>query len=40
MDDNIKYMQLAFLEAQKAYNIMEVLVGAIIVKDNKVIGSG
>lgn len=40
MDDNIKYMQLAFLEAQKAYNIMEVPVGAIIVKDNIVIGSG
>lgn len=40
MDNHLKYMQLAFAEAQKALNIMEVPVGAVIVKDDKVIGSG
>ena len=33
-------MQLAFLEAQKALKIMEVPVGAVIVKDDIVIGAG
>lgn len=42
--DNIniheKYMQLALKEAQKAYENDEVPVGAVIVKDNQVIGLG
>lgn len=40
MDNHLKYMQLAFLEAQKALNIMEIPVGAVIVKDDNVIGAG
>ena len=36
MDDE-KYMQLAYQEALKAFDIDEVPIGAIIVKDNKVI---
>lgn len=40
MDNHLKYMQLAYLEAQKALNIMEVPVGAVIVKEDKVIGTG
>ena len=35
--DNEKYMEMALREAQKAYNKLEVPVGAIIVKDGKVI---
>lgn len=34
---NEKYMEIAYLEANKAYKKMEVPVGAVIVKDNKVI---
>ena len=33
-------MQLAFMEAKKALALNEVPVGAIVVKDNKVIGAG
>ncbi|MDE7315034.1 MAG: nucleoside deaminase [Mucispirillum sp.] len=40
MDNHLKYMQLAYFEAQKASNIMEVPVGAVIVKEDKVIGAG
>ena len=40
MDKHLKYMQLAYAEAQKALNIMEVPVGAVIVKDDKIIGTG
>lgn len=40
MDNHLKYMQLAYAEAQKALNIMEVPVGAVIIKDDKVIGAG
>ena len=40
MNNHLKYMQLAFLEAQKALKIMEVPVGAVIVKDDIVIGAG
>ena len=40
MDNHLKYMQLAYTEAQKALNIMEVPVGAVIVKDDNVIGAG
>ena len=35
-----KYMKLAIKEAQKAYDIEEIPVGAIIVKDGKVIARG
>ena len=34
------YMRLALAEAQKAYDLGEVPVGAVIVKDGKVVGSG
>ena len=34
---NEKYIEIAYLEAKKAYKKMEVPVGAVIVKDNKVI---
>lgn len=40
MDKHLKYMQLAYAEAQKALDIMEVPVGAVIVKDDKIIGAG
>lgn len=40
MDNHLKYMQLAYAEAQKALDIMEVPVGAVIVKDDKIIGAG
>lgn len=40
MVNHLKYMQLAYAEAQKALNIMEVPVGAVIVKDDNVIGAG
>lgn len=40
MDNHLKYMQLAYAEAQKALEIMEVPVGAVIVKDDKIIGAG
>lgn len=40
MDNHLKYMQLAYYQAQKAFDIMEVPVGAVIVKDDKVIGAG
>lgn len=36
----VDFMKIALLEAQKAYNANEVPVGAIIVKDNKIIGRG
>lgn len=35
--DNIKFMQLALKEARKAYLKKEIPVGAVLVKDNKVI---
>ncbi len=37
MEDDIKFMRLALREAQKAYDKLEIPVGAIIVKDGKVI---
>lgn len=37
---NKKYMDLAFFYAKKAYNLNEVPVGAVIVKDNEVISYG
>lgn len=36
----IKYMELAYEEALKAYNAGEIPVGAIIVKDNEVVAMG
>lgn len=40
MDNHIFFMQQAFIQAQKAYDLMEVPVGAVIVKDNNIIGTG
>lgn len=40
MDNHLKYMQLAFAQAEKAFDIMEVPVGAVIIKDDIVIGAG
>ena len=37
---NKKYMDLAFLYAEKAYNLNEVPIGAVIVKDDKVVSYG
>ena len=37
---NIKFMNEALNQAQKAYNINEVPIGAVIVKDNKIIARG
>lgn len=37
---NIKYMNQAIKEAQKAYDINEVPIGAVIVKDDKIISKG
>ncbi|MEG1779288.1 MAG: tRNA adenosine(34) deaminase TadA [Oscillospiraceae bacterium] len=39
-EQDIYFMQLALQEAQKAYTLGEVPVGAILVKDNHVISSG
>lgn len=40
MEEKEKYMKEALKEAQKAYNKLEVPVGAIIVKDGKIIAKG
>lgn len=40
MEDKEKYMKEALKEAKKAYNKLEVPVGAIIVKDGKIIARG
>ena len=37
---NTKYMKIAFVEAKKAYNLGEMPVGAVVVKNGKVIGKG
>ena len=37
MNDDLKYLKLAYQQALKAYNHDEVPVGAIIVKDNQII---
>ncbi|MGM0380186.1 MAG: nucleoside deaminase [Bacillota bacterium] len=37
---NLLYMKQAFKEAKKAFNKNEVPIGAVIVKDNKIIGRG
>ncbi|OQX85368.1 tRNA adenosine(34) deaminase TadA [candidate division KSB1 bacterium 4484_87] len=40
MNDHEKWMEQAFLEAEKAYRKKEIPVGAVIVFENKVIGRG
>ncbi len=40
MDNHIKYMQLALLQAKKALDIMEVPVGAVIIRNDILIGAG
>ena len=40
LSDDIRYMQLALDEAQKAYDMGEVPVGCIIVADGQVVGRG
>lgn len=40
MDNDIKFMKMALIEAKKAYDIEEVPVGAIIVKDGNIIATG
>ena len=37
MENKIKFMKEALKEAQKAYDKKEIPVGAVIVKDNKII---
>ena len=37
MEDNLKYMSLALVEAKKAFEEGEVPVGAVIVKDGKIV---
>ena len=37
MEDKEKYMKAALKEAEKAYNLLEIPVGAVIVKDRKII---
>ena len=40
MKNKEKWMEYAFHEAEKAYNVEEVPIGAIIIKDDKIIGRG
>ena len=40
MDERIKFMKEALKEAQKSYKKEEIPVGAIIVKDGKIIAKG
>ena len=40
MDDDIKYMRLALMEAQKAFGLDEIPVGCVIVADGQVVGRG
>ncbi len=40
MEEDIKYMKEALLQAKKAYDLKEVPIGAVIVKDGKVIARG
>lgn len=40
MEDNIKFMKEALKEAKKSYMKEEIPVGAVIVKDGKIIGRG
>jgi tRNA(adenine34) deaminase len=38
--DDLRYMQLALLEAQKAYELGEIPVGCVIVADNQIVARG
>lgn len=38
--DDVRYMQMALAEAQKAYDMGEIPVGCIIVADNQIVGRG
>lgn len=38
--DDVRYMQMALAEAQKAYDMREIPVGCIIVADNQIVGRG
>ena len=38
--DDIRYMQMALADAQKAYDMGEIPVGCIIVADNQIVGRG
>ena len=38
--DDVRYMQIALAEAQKAYDMGEIPVGCIIVADNQIVGRG
>ena len=38
--DDLRYMQMALAEAQKAYDMGEIPVGCIIVADNQIVGRG
>ena len=40
MTDDEKYMELALLQAKKAYDIGEVPIGAVVVRDGIVVGEG
>ena len=39
-ETHARWMKIALLEAQKAYKIDEIPIGAIVVLDNKIIGKG
>ena len=38
--DDVRYMQIALAEAQKAYDMGEIPVGCIVVADNQIVGRG
>ena len=38
--DDVRYMQMALAEAQKAYDMGEIPVGCIVVADNQIVGRG
>ncbi len=40
MNEHVKFMREALIEAVKAYNLGEVPIGAVIVKDNEIIARG
>ena len=40
MEDDIKYMKMALVEARKAYQRAEVPIGAVVICDDKVVGRG
>jgi tRNA(adenine34) deaminase len=40
MENDIRYMQLALVEARKAYDLDEVPVGCVVVADGQVVGRG